>query len=173
MIKKLLNLKAFIQSCKSRRHERLAKILLRNALRISTAESCTGGLISSRLTDVSGSSAYTRANFVTYSNESKQKILNVSSETLEKYGAVSEECAKEMAQGLFQLTGSDIILCTTGVAGPDASENKPVGLMYCACIYKDIIHIKEIRLNPSYSRKNMKFMFSQEALKFVLETISL
>lgn len=149
----------------------LSKILLRNALQISTAESCTGGLISSRLTDTAGSSAYTKANFVTYSNEAKQRFLNVSEETLKKYGAVSAECAYEMAEGLIKLTGSDVVLCTTGVAGPSSSENKPVGLMYAACGYNDKITVKEFNLNSNYNRKNMKFLFSEEALKFVYETI--
>lgn len=167
----LINLKALIKSYKSETPYEIGKILLRKALQISSAESCTGGLISSRLTDVAGSSAYIKANFVTYSNEAKHKILNVSQETLTQYGAVSEECAREMAQGLFKLTGSDIVICTTGVAGPTGSEKKPVGLMYAACGYNDNIQVREFRLSPKYNRKNMKFMFSEEALKFVLETI--
>ena len=166
-----LNFKAFMLSCKSQLPHDIGKILLREALQISCAESCTGGLISSRLTDVAGSSAYIKANFVTYSNEAKHKILNVSEETIKTYGAVSAQCAREMAQGLFKLTGSDIVICTTGVAGPSGSENKPAGLMFAACGYNDNIHVREIKLNPLYSRKNMKFMFSEEALKFVLETI--
>lgn len=173
MIKTFLNTKAFILSCKSNTHEKIGKILLRNTLKIATAESCTGGLISSRLTDVPGSSAYIHANFVTYSNEAKKRFLNVSQQTLDEYGAVSAECAKEMAQGLLQLTGSDIVLCTTGVAGPSTSEQKPVGLMFAACGYNNNISIKEFRLNPNYNRKNMKFMFSQEALNFLLDTLSM
>lgn len=172
MINTFLNLKALILSFKSETANDLAKILVRNALKISTAESCTGGLISSRLTDNSGSSAYIRENFVTYSNEAKQKYLNVSPETLEKYGAVSEQCAVEMAQGLMQLTKSDIVLCTTGVAGPSSSENKPVGLMYAACSYNNITEVREFRLKPVYNRKNMKFMFSEEALKFVIQFLN-
>lgn len=171
MEKFFINLKAFVSSLKSKTPEKISKILLREALQISSAESCTGGLISSRLTDISGSSAYIKANFVTYSNAAKQKILNVSEDTLNTYGAVSEQCAREMAKGLLQLTKSDIVICTTGVAGPTGSENKPVGLMYAACGCNDKIFVKEFRLNPKYNRKNMKFMFSEEALKFVLETI--
>ena len=166
MKKAFLNFKAFILSQQSQTPNEIGKILLREAIQISSAESCTGGLISSRLTDVSGSSAYVRANFVTYSNDAKQRILNVSEDTLKNYGAVSEECAKEMAQGLLQLTK-----CTTGVAGPTGSETKPVGLMYAACGYNGKITVKKFELNPAYTRKNMKFMFSEEALKFVLETL--
>ena len=171
MKKLFLNLKAFLLSLKSKTPEKISKTLLREAFQISSAESCTGGLVSSRLTDISGSSAYIKANFVTYSNEAKHRILNVSEETLNTHGAVSEECAREMAQGLLQLTKSDIVICTTGVAGPTGSERKPGGLMYMACGFNDKISVKKIKLNPNYTRKNMKFMFSEEALKFVLETI--
>lgn len=150
----------------------LSKTLIKNSLQIATAESCTGGLISSRLTDVSGSSAYIKVNFITYANEAKQRFLDVSEETLNTYGAVSAQCAHEMALGLIKLTESDVVLCTTGVAGPSSSENKPVGLVYVACGYKGDIKVKEFRLNPKYSRKDMKFMFSETALKFALETIN-
>ena len=167
----ILNLKTFINSIKSDKAHEVAKVLLRNALKISTAESCTGGLLSSRLTDISGSSAYISMNFVTYSNEAKQKILGVSEETLKKYGAVSEQCAYEMAKGLLHITGSDIVLCTTGIAGPTGDENKPIGLIYIACGYKDKIEVKEFKLNPLYNRKNMKFLFTEEALKIVLEKL--
>lgn len=163
------NLKANILRLISKTPEKISKIMLREALQISSAESCTGGLISSRLTDVSGSSAYIKMNFVTYSNEAKQKILNVSEETLKNYGAVSEQCAREMAQGLIQLTQSDVVICTTGVAGPTGSEEKPVGLVYVACGVNGKIVVKKFQLNSNYSRKNMKFMFSEEALKLVLE----
>lgn len=167
----LLNLQALILSYKTTTANDIAKILLRKNLKISTAESCTGGLISSRLTDVEGSSAFVNANFVTYSNHAKHRFLNVSEETLKKYGAVSEECAYEMAAGLSTLTGNDIVLCTTGVAGPTTSENKPVGLMYAACGYNDNVTVRKFELDSNYSRKNMKFMFSEEALKLVYEII--
>lgn len=169
MKKLFCNLKANILRLISKTPEKISKIMLREALQISSAESCTGGLISSRLTDVSGSSAYIKMNFVTYSNEAKQRILNVSEETLKNYGAVSEQCAREMAQGLIQLTQSDVVICTTGVAGPTGSEEKPVGLVYVACGFNGKIVVKKFQLNSNYSRKNMKFMFSEEALKLVLE----
>lgn len=165
------NLKILIKRIKSDTHYKVGKILLRNALKIATAESCTGGLLSSRLTDISGSSAYIHMNFVTYSNDAKQKILGVSSETLKKFGAVSEQCAYEMAKGLQTLTGSDITLCTTGIAGPTGDENKPVGLLYVACAYKDKIVVKEFKLNPKLNRKNMKFMFTECALNLLLDIL--
>ena len=168
MKKFFLNLKAFLKRNNSNTQEKIAKILLRNAIKIASAESCTGGLISSRLTDVAGSSAYVHANFVTYSNKAKQKILNVSAETLSKYGAVSAQCAAEMAQGLFKLTNADIVICTTGVAGPSESEEKSAGLMFAACGYNNNITVKEYKLDRHYNRKNMKFMFSEKALELVL-----
>ena len=108
--------------------EKIAKILIDKNLTIATTESCTGGLLSSKLTDVSGSSAFVHLNFVTYSNEAKHKILGVSDETLEKFGAVSEECSIEMAKGLHNVTHADICVSTTGIAGPTGgTAEKPVG----------------------------------------------
>ncbi len=171
-MKQLLpNLQALILSYKTTTANKVAKILLRKSLKISSAESCTGGLISSRLTDIEGSSAFVTLNLVTYSNEAKVRFLNVSEETIEKYGAVSSQCAYEMAKGLRELTGNDIVICTTGVAGPASSENKPVGLVYIACGYNNNITVKEFKFDPKIKRKNMKFMFSEEALKLVYQTI--
>ncbi len=147
--------------------EKLAKLLLEKKLVISTAESCTGGLVSSMLTDISGSSNYVKLNFVTYSNEAKHNILNVDNSILQEYGAVSEECAKEMAQGLMEKTGCDVSLCTTGIAGPTGgSDEKPVGLCFISCKYKDKISIKKIILNPELKRKEMKEQFALQAIDF-------
>ena len=96
----------------------------------------------------------------------------MSEETLKTYGAVSEQCAREMAEGLTKLTNSEVVLCTTGVAGPTSSENKPVGLIYVACGYNGNIFVKEFKLNPKYNRKNMKFAFSETALNFAIETLN-
>lgn len=104
------------------------------ALTLGTAESCTGGLVSYRITSVPGSSEYFLGGIVAYSNELKQKLLGVSSETLHTVGAVSEECAREMAEGVRSLTGATIGISTTGIAGPGgATDRKPVGLIYIAC----------------------------------------
>lgn len=98
---------------------------------ISTAESCTGGLISKTITDAPGSSAYLMGNAVTYSNQAKMKLLGVNPETLEKFGAVSEQTALEMVQGCAKLFGTDCAISTTGIAGPDGgTADKPVGLVY-------------------------------------------
>lgn len=97
---------------------------------ISTAESCTGGLVSSYLTSISGSSDYFTNGIISYSNAAKMKLLNVSSKTLDEFGAVSEEVAKEMAVGSLKVAGSDIAVSVTGVAGPGGgTKNKPVGMV--------------------------------------------
>ena len=152
--------------------ENLTKILIEKNLTISTAESCTGGLLSSYLTDVSGSSAFIKLNFVTYSNEAKHEILGVSEKTLENFGAVSEQCAKEMADGLMKKTGCDIALCTTGIAGPTGgTKEKPVGLCYVSCRFKGKTYIKEIRLNPDIERREMKKQFTESAVNFAYEVL--
>lgn len=163
------NIKIFFKQINSKTEQTIARILFNNSMTISTAESCTGGLISSRLTDVAGSSLYIKENFVTYSNEAKTSLLEVNPEILQKYGAVSEQCALEMVEGLIKKTNCDIAMATTGIAGPSTSENKPVGLLYVAIKNKYLTKVKKIELNPKYSRKHMKFMFSQEALEFLLE----
>ena len=153
--------------------KKLTKLLIEQELVISTAESCTGGLVSSMLTDVSGSSAFVKMNFVTYSNEAKQEILGVQPETLEKFGAVSEECASEMAEGLMQKTGCDIALCTTGIAGPTGgTKEKPVGLCYIACRFKGQTIVKKIVENSHLERCLMKQKFAEHAINLAYEILS-
>jgi len=110
---------------------KLGKHLKERGLTISVAESCTGGLVMDKITDVSGSSEYFMGGVVTYSDELKMKILGVKEETLKRVGAVSEEVAQEMAKGVKNLTSTDIGVSTTGIAGPTgATPTKPVGLVY-------------------------------------------
>ena len=158
---------------KNKIEQKLAQILINNGMVISTAESCTGGLLSSRLTDVSGSSAYTKLNFVTYSNDVKQSLLGVSAETLERFGSVSKECAAEMAMGLHEKTNADVVVCTTGIAGPTGgTPMKPVGLMYVAIKSKYKAVVQEFRLNPRMKRTKMKYKFTQCALEMLLDFLS-
>ena len=111
----------------------VGKSLLEREAAISCAESCTGGLLSSLLTDVEGSSAYMQGAVVAYANDVKEKLLGVKHETLEKYGAVSEETAREMARGAAKLMGTDIGVGITGIAGPGGgTQEKPVGRVYIA-----------------------------------------
>lgn len=152
--------------------EELGQILKEKKLTIATAESCTGGLVSSKLTDVSGSSEYIKLNFVTYANEAKNKVLGVSWDILNNFGAVSEQCAQAMAEGLQKTTGCDVALCTTGIAGPTGgTKEKPVGLMYISLKYNGIITVKEICLPPDLPRIEMKQKFSDEALKLALSVL--
>lgn len=153
--------------------KKLAKYLIDNRLTAATAESCTGGLLSSRLTDVSGSSDFVKLNFVTYANEAKENILKVSDEILKTKGAVSEECAYSMASGLHNYTNCDLAICTTGIAGPSGgSKEKPVGLMYISVYFKNEITVKKV-LYPSFiPRKPMKFLFTQKALSIAYDIIS-
>jgi len=146
--------------------EQIAKILIDNNLKIATVESCTGGLLSSKLTDISGSSAFIHLNFVTYSNEAKQNMLGVRKETIENFGAVSEDCAYEMAKGLNKITGADICVSTTGIAGPTGgSENKPVGLMFSTIYTNDRALTFQVKFHPETPRIEMKEMFAQAVLE--------
>jgi nicotinamide-nucleotide amidase len=113
--------------------ERVGEALRRRKLAVSAAESCTGGRIGDKITNVPGSSDYFRGSAVTYSNESKVALLGVDKSTLDRFGAVSEQVAKEMALGCIGLFGSDISVSTTGIAGPTGgSHDKPVGLVWFA-----------------------------------------
>ena len=153
--------------------EQLGQILKEKQLTISTAESCTGGLVSSKLTDISGSSEYIKLNFITYANESKQKILGVPEDILKNKGAVSEECAEAMAHGLQTATGCDVALCTTGIAGPTGGTvEKPVGLMYTSVKYKGIVTVKKVLLQQDLPRIEMKQRFAQEAMKLAISVLS-
>ena len=148
--------------------EEIAKILIDKNLTVATTESCTGGLLSSKFTDVSGSSAFVHLNFVTYSNEAKHKILGVSKDTLDKYGAVSKECSFEMAQGLHSVTGADICISTTGIAGPTGgSDEKPVGLMYSTIYTPNKSETFKVLLDSNIERVTMK----EEFVKAVLEKV--
>lgn len=109
----------------------VGRLLTEKGLTLAVAESCTGGLVSQRLTDVPGSSGYIALNAVTYANEAKQKLLGVSEQLLVEHGAVSAECARAMAEGMRRLAGSDVAISITGIAGPGGgSEDKPVGTVY-------------------------------------------
>lgn len=152
--------------------KRIASILRKRKYQISIAESCTGGLISSRMTDLSGSSEYITINFVTYSNEAKKLYLGVKEDTLLQFGAVSEQTAREMVNGLVSKTGCDVALATTGIAGPTGgSEDKPVGTIYVGVQIKDNVYVKRFNLNPAYSRTKLKRRFARRALEYLLELL--
>lgn len=121
----------------------VVRLLTKHELTVTTAESCTGGLIAGRLVNVPGASGVFREGFITYSNKAKRKILDVSKSTLKKYGAVSEQTAKEMATGGVFATDADVCIAVTGIAGPDSEGEKPVGLVYIACYMKDKVKVEE------------------------------
>lgn len=111
----------------------VGKLLRERGATLAVAESCTGGLIASRITDVAGASDYFMTGVVAYANETKQRLLGVNESTLREHGAVSEACAREMAQGVRKLSGTTYGLATTGIAGPGGgTPEKPVGLVYVA-----------------------------------------
>ena len=131
----------------------VAKKLLDKGLTIASAESCTGGLFAAALTDIPGISDSFQAGLVTYSNEAKMKELGVKKETLDKYGAVSEETAREMVEGLYESTGCDVCISVTGIAGPGGgSSEKPVGLVYIGFKYGDKCFVTK-KLSNGASRK--------------------
>ncbi len=111
----------------------VASLLRQSGFSLALAESCSGGLISKRITDIPGSSAYFLLGAVTYANSAKMSVLGVPAELLLRHGAVSEEVAMAMASGARGISGSDLALATTGIAGPDGgSREKPVGTVYIA-----------------------------------------
>ena len=127
-------------------------LLLANRLTVTCAESCTGGLLAARLIDVPGVSEVFKSGLVTYSNKAKRRLLGVKKSTLEKYGAVSEQTAREMARGAAFLSKSDVAVGITGLAGPDGgTPEKPVGLVYISCSVKGEITVKEYRFTGSRS----------------------
>ena len=130
--------------------------LMKQRLSISSAESCTGGMFAAALTSVSGISRVFDRSLVTYSNEAKMSELGVKEETLAAHGAVSEETAREMAEGLRRVSGSDICISVTGIAGPDGgTEEKPVGLVYIGACFQGKTTCRKIQMrnvNRSWNR---------------------
>ena len=151
------------------REKKIAQLLTRNALKLATVESCTGGLISSRMTDVSGSSVYIHQNLVTYANEAKVQMLGVDRNTIEKYGVVSEQVALEMVKGMLQKYNCSVAMSTTGIAGPlGATEEKPVGLIYIGIANDKIQKAYKFEANPKISRRLMKYAFSIKAFELLI-----
>ena len=145
-------------------------LLISGSMTLSTVESCTGGLISSRIVSESGASEILKCGFVTYSNESKQKLVGVKKSTLDKYGAVSEQTASEMAKGGAKASGSDVCISVTGIAGPDGgTKAKPVGLVYIGCCVKGKVTVKEFRF--SGNRNKIRNLSATNALILARECI--
>lgn len=128
--------------------ERVVKKLLQRGYTVTTAESCTGGLLAGRLLNVSGASEVYNEGHITYANAAKEKILGVKHETLEQFGAVSKETAEEMARGAAKAACANVALSTTGIAGPGGgTPEKPVGQIYIGCCIEENVRVKELRLH--------------------------
>lgn len=153
--------------------EKVVKVLNEHNLILACAESCTGGLISKRITDVSGSSAVFNCGIVSYSNEIKEKVLGVKNETLKEFGAVSEQTVCEMVKGVLFVSGADVAVSVSGIAGPNSDNtDKPVGLIYLAASdgKKTIVKKLENRFDTDV-RNNNRISASDEALTMILEMI--
>lgn len=137
-------------------NEIISKLIEKN-ITISTAESCTGGSLGKIITSVPGASSIYGYGFITYANEAKEKILGVSHETLEKYGAVSVDTALQMAKGARDVSGSDIAVSVTGIAGPcGGTAEKPVGLVYIAISDKDGEEYRKLNLSGNRDEVRVK-----------------
>ena len=140
--------------------------------RIATAESCTGGMVASALTDIAGSSDVFDRGFVTYSYESKEDMLGVSRITLQEHGAVSHEVAEEMARGALRESQADIAVAITGVAGPGGSENKPEGLVWFGIASSDSSETEEMQFG-AIGRQKVRQASVEYALRMVLKVLKM
>ena len=143
-IKKALGTMVYSTKEQETMEEAVVRLLNKYELTVTTAESCTGGMIASKIVNVPGASEVFNEGFITYSNKAKRKHLDVSKNTLKKYGAVSEQTVKEMALGGVFAADSDACIAVSGIAGPDGgTDEKPVGLVYIGCCIKDNVTVKE------------------------------
>ena len=150
--------------------QKLYEILKSRNKEIATAESCTGGLIGKTLTEVPGISAHYGYGFITYSNEAKQKLLGVSSKTLEAHGAVSGETVVEMASGALKVSGADVAVSVSGIAGPGGgTKDKPVGLVYIGIASENASHSHKFIFSGTRDEVREKTLV--EALKLVINEL--
>lgn len=145
--------------------EELHKKLIAKKLTISVAESCTGGLLSSKLTELNGSSKYFVMGLITYSNLAKIKCLKVNKNIIDKFGAVSPQCCKSMVEGLSKISKSKINISITGIAGPKGgSKLKPIGLVYIGIKKENKINIFKI----NFGKKKRNFIQKQTVKKSII-----
>ncbi|MDE7229945.1 MAG: CinA family protein [Oscillospiraceae bacterium] len=158
------NLKKLVKECTGR------------GIKVATAESCTGGMISEWITSVPGSSAVIEFGICSYSNRIKHKILGVSEETLEKYTEYSIQCAEEMAKGALKVSGADFAVSTTGIAGPSGGTDKdPVGTVYiCVCDKHSAVTRRFVFDGEFFalSRNEIRIKAAKAALKMLLNKIT-
>lgn len=152
--------------------DRFLQACARRKLLVATAESCTGGMIISMLTDIPGSSSMVDRGFVTYSNEAKMEMLGVSAGTLDAHGAVSQETAAEMADGALEHSRAGISLAVTGIAGPDGgSAEKPVGLVWFGMTIKGRPTVTEKRVFQNLGRDYIRRETAKHALEMGLAAL--
>ena len=150
---------------------RVVKKLIKKKLKVSFAESCTGGLLSSSITAVSGSSKIFNLGLVTYSNKSKIEILKVPKKIIIKYGAVSKECCLSMVRNLSKISKANISISITGIAGPNGGTKlKPVGLVFIGIKKGNRVYIKEKKFR-SKKRKTIQMLTVKEALMYILQLV--
>lgn len=148
----------------------LTKLLIKKKYTITTAESCTGGMIAARMVNAPGVSAVLKSGFITYANEAKEELLGVSHDTLEKFGAVSRETAEEMAEGAVKAAHTDAAVAVTGIAGPDGgTKEKPVGLVYIGVNVRGNVEVREYHF--SGSRQKIRESVTAAALTFLREKL--
>lgn len=139
---------------------------------VTTAESCTGGLVIGALTDIAGSSDVVDRGFITYSNDAKRAMLGVMQATLDEFGAVSEPVARQMAQGALASANAQIAIAITGVAGPGASENKPEGMVWFGLSTSSGTQTQEMQFG-AIGRKNVRKASVDHALNMILAACNL
>jgi nicotinamide-nucleotide amidase len=148
----------------------VSKLLLKNKKTIAVAESCTGGLISNSLTDISGSSKYFKLGLVLYSNEEKSKILKIRRKDISSFGAVSDKIASLMAKRIKVLAKTNIGLATTGFAGPKGGNKiNPVGTVYVALAYKNSLVVKKYKFMGK--RTQIKIKTKNKALSLIKQCL--
>src|SRR5574344_423581 len=131
----------------------VVELLSKNGLSITAAESCTGGLVCGKIVNVAGASEVFRGGYITYSNKQKRNVIGVKKSTLEKYGAVSEQVAAEMAKGVLEVSKADVAISTTGIAGPGGgTPEKPVGLVYIGCPVKNKVYVEKFNFSGSRNK---------------------
>ncbi len=152
---------------------KLVELLKTNNLKISCAESCTGGLVSKSITDISGVSSVFYGGVVSYDNSVKIRALGVKEETLLSFGAVSFQTAEEMAKGVCALCGTDVGISTTGIAGPDGgTPEKPIGTVYIGVCVKGNIYSKRLDIGSSLSREQIRECAVALLFEFAIDKIT-
>lgn len=154
--------------------EKAVELLKKHSKKLALAESCTGGYIAKRITDIPGSSEVFEYGIVSYSNEVKINLLGVKPETIEKYTEVSTQTAAEMAQGAKRLSGADFALSVTGISGPGGgSDDKPVGLAFIGFAHPDGVEVKELRTGKSEdSRDYNRYVAASTALHMLVDYLN-